>query len=99
MSKELIHYHAPTKTKTFLGRDDSGCAIVHKEQDATQIFDDNKALRNEVTSLDRWDDGKTVLRAVPFWLIEDWKSKGWFTKDYFHKCMADERAQPYKVFR
>lgn len=99
MSKELIHYHAPTKTKTFIGEDEAGRTIVHKEQDTTQIWDDNKALRNEVTSLDRWDDGKTVLRAVPFWLLEDWKKKGWFTKEMFHKCMADERAQNYKVFR
>lgn len=99
MSKDLIHYHAPTKTATYLGQDEAGNTIVHKEQDTTQIWDDNKSLRNMVTSLDRYGDGATVLRAVPFWLLEDWKAKGWFTKEYFHKCMADERAQPYKVFR
>lgn len=99
MSKELIHYHSPTKTKTFVGKDEAGNMVVEKVQDTTQIWDDNKQLKNMTSSLDRWDDGKTVLRAVPFWLLEEWKKKGWFTKEMFHKCLADERATPYKVFR
>ena len=78
---------------------DDGSLTIEKKTDYTKKFEDNKAIRNMVTSLDRWGDGKMVLSGCPPELIQEWKQKGWFTKESFYKCLADPRAQPYKVFR
>ena len=98
MEKRLLSHNASAGiTRIAHLHDDEGLTI-QTIRDETKIVDDNKALHNMTSSLDRWDDGKVVLRGVPFELLNDWKAKGWFTKEQFFRCLSDERAQPYKVF-
>lgn len=77
---------------------DDGAMTLQESKDETRIVEENKGIHNLWTSLDRYGDGKVVLRGVPPQLIAEWKSKGWWSKENFWRCLADERAAKYKVF-
>lgn len=97
--KKILNFNAPTKTATFFHQDNEGNVAIQTFRDNTKLFDDNKSLKNMVSSLDRWDDGRVCLRGVPLELIDKWKQQGLFTKENFYKVLASDEALPYKVFK
>lgn len=96
--KQLLNYNALAKVAHYWHDTGDGGAVIERVADETQVIEDNKALRNMTSSLDRWGDGQIVLRGVPMPLVDDWRSRGWLEKDQFWRCLKDERAEPYKVF-
>lgn len=97
--KQRILTHNPVAGITRIAHlHDDEQLTIQTIKDESKIWDDNKSLHNMTSSLDRYGDGRVVLRGVPFDLIEDWKARGWFCKEKFHLCASDERAAPYKVF-
>ena len=98
MDSKIIHVNPNSKLVQKLHQHDDGSMTLQTIHDETKVVEQNKSIHNMWSSLDRWGDGKVVLKNVPLDLIDEWKKKGWFTKEYFHKCLADPRATKYKVF-
>lgn len=82
---QKIHFH------------DDGAMTLQTTRDMTQVVDENKSLSNMTSSLDRWGDGKIVMRGVPHELTRKWKERGWFEKDQQWRILTDPEAQPYMV--
>lgn len=95
--KRLLKWNPTLNSAVYMHEDDENI-VIETVRDETNLYDENNKLRNEVTSLDRWGDGRVALRGVPPALIEKWKREGNFTKERFYKVMLSEEAQPYKVF-
>lgn len=98
MDSRIVHVNQAAGIIEKLHFSDDGSITHQITKDETQLVNENKTIHNMTSSLDRWDDGKVVLRGVPFQLLDEWKRKGWFTKEQFHRCLADERSAKYKVF-
>lgn len=98
MEKRILTHNPAAGITRIAHLHDDESLTIQTVKDESRIWDDNKGIHNQWTSLDRYGDGKVVLRGVPFELLNEWKAKGWFTKEQFYRCLADERAQPYKVF-
>ena len=96
--KRLISANPALKRQTWYHEDTEGNVTIQELQDNTQLFEDNKAILNETSSLDRYGDGRLVLRGVPHRLTEKWKKLGWFEKGQEWRILNDPEAQPYKVF-
>ncbi len=98
MDTRIVHTNPEARIVQKLHIHDDGAMTLQTTKDETAIVEENKSIHNMYSSLDRWDDGKVVLRGVPFELLDEWKKKGWFTKEKFYLCLTDERAAKYKVF-
>ena len=98
MDSRIVHINPAANIVERLHFNEDGSITHQVTKDETEIVEQNKAIHNMTSSLDRYGDGRVVLRGVPPQLIDEWKQKGWFTKEQFFRCLADERAQKYKVF-
>ena len=95
---DLVYANQSAKTVRKLHQHEDGSVTLQTIRDERKKFDDNKALHNMTSSLDRWGDGKVCLRGVPPELIQKWKDQGLFTKENFWKVLISDEAKPYKVF-
>lgn len=76
----LLDYIPETLTsETFHLDEMEDKVVLSTEQDVTQIIEENKALQNLVTSIDRWGDMRRVAQ-VPLSLYLDLYKKG-ITRD------------------
>lgn len=76
--------------------DDS--VTIQTLRDETKTVEENKALHNMTSKLDRYGDGRMVLCGVPHELTMKWRKRGWFEKGKEHLILNDPEARKYKVF-
>jgi hypothetical protein len=98
MDSRIVHVNPAANIVEKLHFHDDGSITHQVTQDETALVEENKAIRNQTSSLDRWGEGRVVLRGVPFPLLEEWRKRGWLEKDQFWRALADERSVKYKVF-
>jgi hypothetical protein len=79
MDALLDHIPETLTTETFHFDEMEDKVVLSTEQDVTQIIEENKALQNLVTSIDRWGDMRRVAQ-VPLSLYLDLYKKG-ITRD------------------
>ncbi|MFZ9767192.1 MAG: hypothetical protein ACO3C4_01710 [Candidatus Limnocylindrus sp.] len=76
MSRKLFSHDPLTGITKYWHYDpDTDRAYIETVQDVQPLIDQNTALRNEVTRLDRWGDGKKVA-DIPLHIFWDLKTKG-----------------------
>lgn len=76
MARKLFSHDPLTGITKYWHYDpDTDRAHIETVQDVQPLIEQNNSLRNEVTSLDRWGDGKKVA-DIPLHIYWDLKKKG-----------------------
>lgn len=98
MDSRVVYKSSDDKVVEKLHFHEDGAITHQRLVDRTAVVEQNKSIHNQWSTLDRWGDGKIVLKEVDINIINEWKKKGWFTKEQFWRCLQDPRVQDSKVF-
>lgn len=88
--RRLLNYDPVFGTREyFVPSDDGDSFTIETVQDTAPIFDQNKRDMSNVSSSDRWGDGKLVAR-IPMEVYSDWKAKGYMADQKKLKSLLDD---------